>query len=68
MAASSNVTSLISPWMCSTCGGRPPRERDKVRTALAGYYALRYQLKRMHLGCWSPGVLFSTAPWLAACQ
>src|SRR6516165_9188226 len=34
MAASSNVTSLISPWMCSTCGGRPsPFERDRVRTA-----------------------------------
>src|SRR5215469_15019196 len=34
MAASSNVTSLISPWKCLTCGGRPsPFERDRVRTA-----------------------------------
>ena len=32
-----------------------------------GYYALRYELKRMHLGCWSPGAAFSAAPWLAGC-
>jgi hypothetical protein len=32
-----------------------------------GYFALRYQLKLMHLGCWSPGALFSLAPWLAGC-
>ena len=33
-----------------------------------GYYTLRYQLKRLRLGCWSPGALFSPAPWLAGCR
>jgi hypothetical protein len=32
-----------------------------------GYFALRYELRRLHLGCWSPGAAFSTAPWLADC-
>jgi hypothetical protein len=32
-----------------------------------GYYALRGELKRLHLGCWSPGALLSSAPWLSGC-
>jgi hypothetical protein len=32
-----------------------------------GYYALRYELKRLHLGCWSPAAQFSTAPRFDGC-
>lgn len=32
-----------------------------------GYYALRYEIKRLRLGCWSPNAAFSRAPWLAGC-
>lgn len=51
---------------------KQPRSWDAGLTAPSGrlrpgYYSLRWQLERLHLGCWSRGALLSSAPWLTGC-